>query len=490
MNEVVDNMQQTTRDFLARPKQLFIGGEWRGAGSSFTTEDPSKGEALAEVAYSSADEVDQAVQAARAAFDSWSNTPPLERSRWLAKIADTIEAHADELAEIETLDNGKPIRESRRGDLPLVARHFRYYAGLAPTLGGRTVPISIKNMFNYTLREPVGVVGAIVPWNFPLLITSWKLAPALAAGCTVVLKPAEQTPLSALRFAELLQEIDFPAGVINVVTGDGETGKALVSHPGVDKVTFTGSTAVGKQIMAAAAERVARVSLELGGKSANIVFEDANLDLATAGVSTGVFYNQGQLCTAGSRVLVQRSALEPFLDKLRARAAKVKLGPGLEPTTTMGPLVSEEQRGRVLTYINVGQHQGGDLILGGDPVDPGYFLTPTLFLTENTDQKIVQEEIFGPVGVVIPFDTEEDAVHIANDSSYGLAGGIFTQNVARAHRVAAQVKTGTLWVNCYNLFDPASPFGGYKESGFGREMGEEAMNLYTEVKSVWVSTRG
>ncbi len=491
-------LQPGTVEFLRQgPKRLLINGEWVEAadGATFPTYNPATGEVLAEVALAGPEDVDRAVQAAREAFERgpWSQMTGAERGELLWRLADLIEARIDELAELETLDNGKPLRVSRRGDLPAVIRYFRYFAGWATKIEGSTVPVSIPDKLVYTVREPMGVCGLIIPWNFPLLMAAWKLAPALACGNTVVLKPAEETPLTALRLGELMQEAGFPPGVVNVLTGPGEpTGAAIAAHMGVDKVAFTGSTEVGRKILATAAStNLKRVSLELGGKSPNVVFADADLNVAVKGSLWACFSNAGQECTAGSRLFVERPVYEQVLEGLAERAQRLRVGPGFAEKVHLGPLVSETQLERVMSYIESGVKSGAQVVTGGERLGGelagGYFLAPTVFAYEDDSLPIVQEEIFGPVAAVTAFDTWEELVERANDTRYGLAAGVWTRDISKAHRFARAVKAGTVWINGYGLFDPAAPFGGYKESGFGREHGKEALELYTQVKTVWVS---
>jgi len=475
------------------PNRLFIDGAWvdAAAGGRLTTLHPATGSVLAEVAEAAEADVDAAVEAARRAFSGpWRRMDAADRGAMLWRLADAIEARGEALAKLESLDTGKPIRESKI-DIRETVDFFRYYAGWVTKLQGETIPVR-GNVLNYTLREPVGVVGAIIPWNFPLLMATWKVAPALACGNTVVLKPAEQTPLTALELAALAAGVGIPAGVLNVLTGRGETaGAALVRHPDVDKIAFTGSTSVGRTIMREAAGTLKKVSLELGGKAPNIVFADADLEAAARGVFAGIFYNAGQCCTAGSRLLVEEPVHDVLLTKLLERAAKMRPGDPLDPKTRMGPLISEEQLTLVLGYIQTAKQEGATLVTGGGRaayggVECGYWVEPTIFDDVSPDQTLAREEVFGPVLAVMTFGDEDEAVSIANHTIYGLAAGIWTNDLRRAHRVAGRIEAGTVWVNTYHPLDAASPFGGYKQSGFGREHGAHALDLYTQVKSVWV----
>jgi phenylacetaldehyde dehydrogenase len=479
--------------FLATDHKLLIDGKWVAAksGETFSVEDPATEEVIAHVPAGDKADIDAAVAAARRAFEAgpWSRILPGDRSRMVWRLGDLLEQHADEFAELEALDNGKPVTNARRDDVQGSINMFRYMAGWSTRLNGETIQVSSPgNWHVYTLREPVGVVGQIIPWNFPLMMAAWKLAPALAAGCTIVLKPAEQTPLSALRFGELIQEAGFPDGVVNIVTGFGETaGAALAEHPDVDKVAFTGSTEVGKLIVKAAAGNLKRVSLELGGKSPAIVFPDADIDGAIAGTASAIFYNQGQCCTAGSRLFAHKSIYDRVVEGVTAEAGKIKIGHGLDPTVNLGPLVSKEQHNRVRGFLESGRKEGAEVVTGGDvPGNQGYFVEPTVLAKTNRDMRVVREEIFGPVVCVQSFDDDSlDAVaKFANDTEYGLQASVWTRNLKVAHMMARKIKAGTICINNHNYGDPAWPFGGYKQSGWGREMGKEVMEHYTETKAV------
>jgi phenylacetaldehyde dehydrogenase len=491
---VAESVEQVADSFVRSPHKLMIDGEWveAASGQTFETLNPATEEVLAEVAHGQAEDINKAVKAARKAFadDSpWRRMNASDRGRMIWKISELIEENADELAMLESLDNGKPYHIAKAADVALAADLFRYMAGWPTKIEGTTVPISALpapgEYLAYTLREPVGVVGQIIPWNFPLLMAAWKLGPALACGCTVVLKPAEQTPLSALRLGELLQEAGLPDGVVNIVTGFGDAGAALAEHDDVDKVAFTGSTEVGRLIVKAAAGNLKKVSLELGGKSPNVVYADADMESAVAGAANAIFFNHGQCCNAGSRLYIQKGAFDEVVAGVSEAAKQIKVAPGTDPESQMGPMISDEQYQKVLGYLDSGREEGAEAVVGGGKAaDRGYFVQPTILTNTSNDMKVVREEIFGPVVCAIPFDSVDEIVPVANDSNYGLAAGVFTKDISKAHRTAKRLRAGTVWINTYHVFDAAMPFGGYKESGWGREMGSQVLNNYLETKSV------
>src|SRR6204780_3803686 len=488
-------VDRPVEEFTATPRKLFINGQWVDAasGKSFETPNPATGQTLASVAEGDSEDIDRAVRAARTAFDDgpWGRLTPSDRGKIIWRIGDLILQHAEEPAQLESLDNGKPYAVALAADVPLAADLFHYMAGWGTKIEGNSINIPVPympgaNFHSYTLREPVGVVGQIIPWNFPLLMAAWKLGPALTTGNTVILKPAEQPPLTALRLAGLIAEAGIPDGVVNVVTGFGETaGAALAAHPDVDKVAFTGSTEVGKLIVAAAgASNLKKLILELGGKSPNIVFEDAE-DGAIEGAANAIFFNHGQCCVAGSRLFVQQSRFDEVVDGVSEIAKSIKLGSGMDPTTQMGPLVSAEQLSRVTGFLKSGRPDGATAVTGGGRFgDKGYFVEPTVLTNTSPNMQVVRAEIFGPVLVASPFSYLDEIAAVANDSEYGLGAGIWTKDISKAHALAKKLRAGTVWINCYNVFDAALPFGGYKQSGWGREMGHEVLNNYTEVKAV------
>jgi acyl-CoA reductase-like NAD-dependent aldehyde dehydrogenase len=487
------------KEFLTKSKKLLIDGKWVDAesGKTFETRNPATDEVLTKVAEGSKADVDKAVKAARKAFEnqekgSWRRMSTAQRARLMYKLADLIEKHGDELAQLETLDNGKPITESKYVDVAQTVETFRYYAGWATKLEGETINAN-SDFFTYTMREPVGVVGQIIPWNFPMLMAAWKLGPALTCGNTVILKPAEQTPLTALRIGELALEAGYPEGVLNIITGFGPdaAGEAISRHMDIDKVAFTGEDKTGRKIVEASTGNLKRVSLELGGKAPNIVFADADIDAAVKGAITGIFFNQGQVCCAGSRLFLESSIHDEFMTKLQERVNKMRQGFGLDEKTQIGPQVSKEQQERIMSYIEIAQKEGAKLVCGGEApggdLAKGYFVKPTIFDNCKNDMRIAQEEVFGPVLAVIPFKSMDEVAEQANKVIFGLSGAVWTRDIKKAHKLAAHIKAGTIWVNCYNTFDPAVPFGGYKMSGYGRELGKHSIELYTNIKSVWVN---
>ncbi|WP_394754500.1 aldehyde dehydrogenase family protein [Crenothrix sp.] len=500
MNAVMQSpaLTPSVTQFLSSAKKILINGEWHAAasGKTFPVYNPATGTVIAQAAEGDKEDIERAVKAARQAFESgpWPTMTPSERGKLLWRIGDLILEHLDELAELESLDNGKPYLVAKAADVPLAADIFHYMAGWTTKRHGITIPISViytpgVQYHAYTRPEPVGVVGQIIPWNFPLLMAAWKLAPALATGCTVVLKVAEETPLSALRLGELMLQAGLPKGVVNIVTGFGETaGAALAGHPGVDKVAFTGSTEVGKLIVKAAANDLKKISLELGGKSPNIVLKDANLETAIPGAANAIFFNHGQCCSAGSRLYIEQSIFDEVVEGVANIAKSIKLGSGLLPDTDMGPMVSMIQRDRVCSYFDAGKKEGAKALAGGKAgAGSGYFVEPTVLVDTRNDMKVVQEEIFGPVVTAMPFkEFNADLVNMANNSVYGLAAGIWTNDLSKAHTLAAQIKAGSVWINCYNVFDAALPFGGYKQSGWGREMGEAVLENYTQTKAITI----